>query len=154
MNVRELGDILEQLRKIHAAGGAKAQEADFLRIIKLLEGHGDEQVADFVRATKELLASKDGKGGSATAEQLSVEGYVEALRAAGTDRNAFEFILGRLSGDRAMRKAEVTEIAKQYCGYSMSYKTRQKALDEISAKFNGDARFTARMAILDKITPW
>ena len=83
-----------------------------------------------------------------------VNEHVERLKTAKIDRDAFERAYDLLGSDKKVRKIEAEEIAKRYSGYSMNYKTKKKALEEIRAKFTELASHESRMSIIDKITPW
>lgn len=154
MEVRELCEILEQLRIMHDSEGAKTQARDFQKVLDILDGHEDETVVEFVQNTRQLLAAPTPSRKKNQVDEVNVRRYIESLKNTGSDRPAFEAAFNSLKNDSKMRKAELVEVARGYTGYEMSYKTRKHALDDIRAKFTEIARQEARSSIIDKITPW
>lgn len=153
MDIGQLRVVLKQIQDIYAAGGAKSQVNDFHTVIRLLEGHDHESVDQFVKSTEQTLKSPTKLTKSKT-NKATVKQHVNSLKAAKTDRESFEQAFSLLLTDRKVRKIEALEITKQYTGYSMNFKTKKKALDEIRAKFIELASHETRMSIIDKITPW
>ena len=154
MEVKDLCGILEHLRIMHDAEGAKAQAKDFQKVLGILEGHEDQSIAEFVENMQQLLAKPASSKKAPVLDEVAVKRYVDRLKATGINRDQFEVVYKELHADKHMKKAEVVAVTHGYTGYKMTYGTKKSALDEIRSKFTERARQEARSSIIDKITPW
>jgi hypothetical protein len=120
MQVRELLAILEQLKKLYAAGGAKTAEKDIAKIAAGLEPFTNQPIEEFVEKLR-----------SATA--------------AGTDEAAFAAAFAAVSGDKSVKVPEADAIAGQFTRQQGSFKTKKAALTAIKRAHLERARFENKL---------
>lgn len=72
-----------------------------------------------------------------TTNNVTVLSYVQRLRAAGTDKSAFDRVFDELRGDKMVRKAEADAIAHAYTGGRAEWPTKRKAFEAIAKWFRG-----------------
>jgi hypothetical protein len=144
MSIRELRAILDQLRRLYGAGGAKNAEKDLRVVSAVMEGHEDRSVKEFVAETQERLATGI-KRPPPKPPSVDVEKYVRELVEAGSNKAAFYPIFDQLKEDTDIKIAEADIIARQYTGYKARYKKKQTAFEDIEKVFIERARFESKM---------
>jgi len=147
MKIRELRTVLDQLRRLYGAGGAKSAEGDLKAAYNALEPHETKSVEEFVAETQEKLA---GKGRIQPQPPAPVgddyaEQYVRQLLDAGTDKAAFYAIFRQIKSDARVKLPDADAIARQYTGYKARYKKKPVAFEDIEKVFIERARFENKM---------
>src|SRR5437879_3480345 len=107
MQIKELIKILEQLRKLYAAGGAKPAERDLAKFIQCLSPHHGQQLEAFIAhlgATSLPKATKQ-KAVKAADEDI-VAAHLGRLTQAGTNRIVFDQAYAALSQDKGVKVSE------------------------------------------------
>jgi hypothetical protein len=147
MEIKELLIVLEQLRRLYAAGGATPAERDLAKVIAVLAPHASDQIQAFF-ANLDIVEQQSGGEKAASARTLNqalVEDYATRLAAAGTDQNVFDQTFALLSGDGAVRLSEADAIARQFTRQQSAYKTKKAALTAIKQTFVERARFENKL---------
>jgi hypothetical protein len=80
-----------------------------------------------------------------------VDVYVNRLKAAGSQKQAFDKVVADLQADKEARKVERLSIAKRYVGARLSAKANP--LTEIKRRFVEQARFDRTLEIASQGTP-
>lgn len=155
MKVGELRLILDQLRQLYASAGASGPGKDLKALIDVLDLRAGESVDTFVadiklrlRAGPSKKAQRSGKAGGTAAplNEGAIGSYVAQLNAAGTDRQVFDAVFAKMTADKALRLAELTEIAHRYSGGVAKHKSVASAHDGISKAFVRQARFINKLS--------
>lgn len=148
MKIRELRTVLDQLRRLYGAGGAKSAEKDLKAAYTALEPHDTKSVQEFVAGAQEKLASKGRTPPQppATADDGDyAEQYVQHLLDAGTDKAAFYAVFRQIKSDARVKLTDADVIARQYTGYKAKYKKKPAAFEDIEKVFIERARFENKM---------
>ena len=143
MKVLELRSVLEQLRRLYAAGGAKGADKDLATLSKALEGQDEKSVKELVADARQLIDRPPTKSGGRKGKvnEGAIETYAQRLREAGTNKDEFYKVFAQLKMSEDVGVAEVDVIARRFTGYKAKYKKRQTALDDIEKVFIERARF-------------
>ena|SRR5215475_3597791 len=143
MKVLELRSVLEQLRRLYAAGGAKGADKDLASLSKALEGHDKKSVNELVADARRQIDKSPTKSGGrkGNINEDAIETYARRLRDAGTDKDEFYQVFSQLTVSVDVGLAEVDVIARHFTGYKAKYRKRQTALDDIEKVFIERARF-------------
>lgn len=156
MNVKELQDALRTLETAFEGAGAAKQARELGNLILALDGHADKSIEAFAEEATAKLNPKP----LVAVEAATVDVHAERLLAAGTDRQRFDEAFSALKSDKAVKIAEVTEIARRYrnqpTGATHPYKfdSKTKALDFIFATYMSRADAENRLNIIDQMTRW
>jgi hypothetical protein len=146
MQVRELLAILEQLKKLYAAGGAKTAEKDIAKIAAGLEPFTNQPIEEFVEKLRSATAPAPKKRAqTAPPDNTVVTRHVGALTAAGTDEAAFAAAFAAVSGDKSVKVPEADAIAGQFTRQQGSFKTKKAALTAIKRAHLERARFENKL---------
>jgi hypothetical protein len=141
---------LRSMLEFCEAAGAKTAAKDIRALSDSLEAHAAESLNVFcAQADAWLVAPKPKARGKGAAKkgpnEAAIASYLESLRAAGTDRPAFEAALARLKADKSMKSAEVAEIARRYANTVTKYKSMAAAHADIASAFTQQARFAHKV---------
>jgi hypothetical protein len=136
VNVKSLREAIRAVADCLKALGTKPRSQTLQAVDHLLEGHDDESLDEFLAGLQHR--PKEPKlPCSSTANKATVLSYVQRLRAAGTDKTAFERVFDQLTRDKAVRKAEADAIAHAYTGGRAEWPTKRMALEAIARWFSG-----------------
>ena len=137
------------------AAGAKPAAKDIKALSDSLEAHAAESLNVFCAQADAWLAAPKpkgrGKGGAKSGaakkslNEAAIASYLESLRAAGTDRTAFEAALAKLKADKSLKSAEVAEVARRYANTVTKYKSMAAAHADIASAFTQQARFAHKV---------
>lgn len=146
-DVRLMRESLEKVARVLETAGKKTQTKAVQSVIELLAGHDTESIPTFLKTLQEQLERKPEKkaGLPKDLRTETIELHVRQLRAAGSDKSAFETLFARLSKDKAVRKAEADAIAQAYVGRRGRWPKKQDAIAAIRAHFDGHAHDDAKM---------
>src|SRR5262245_46118830 len=126
MNIRDLRTVLDQLRRLYEAGGAKSAEKDLKAASSALEPHETKSIKEFVSDAEQKLAGK-GPSPRRPPAKVDADQYLRQLLDAGTDKSAFYAVFEEVKNDGRIRLAEADAIARQYTGYKAKYKKKHAA---------------------------
>jgi len=150
MATRELLAILEQLRRLYAAGGAKTAEKDLAKIVECLTPHVNEPLEAFaakLRSASASLGPAEQKELPA-ADEAIVDQCVNRLTEAGTDQDTFEQAFALVSKDARIRLKEADAIARKFTRQQTAFKTKKAALLAIKQTFVERARFENKLKVV------
>ena len=156
VRIADLNLILDHLRQLCLAAGAKTPANDLKTLGDALRPHANVQVSQFVSAVRDGLAkqtaskAKSRTKGSAPRKSdppdaAVIATQVDRLRASGTDNISFENALESLKAQKSLTLSEVAEIARQYADTVTKYKSKAAALGDISKAFVRQARFENKL---------
>jgi hypothetical protein len=148
VNIGELRLILDRLRELYIAAGAKGPATDLKAFSDALEPHAERSVDEFCTNVREKLHQAGQKPKVRKKTPLNEEGighHVTQLRGAGTDRQAFDAAFDRLKADQIVKASDVAEIARRYADSVTKYKSTDAALSAISKAFVRQARFENKL---------
>lgn len=155
MDMRELVSVLDHLRRLYAAGEAKAAK-DLETLIECLARHESETIDDYlanleaaVSAPRKGKAAATGSGrkSKATSEpnETLVGDYVKQLTELGTNEDMFARVFAALSAHPAIKLREADAIARQFTRHHIGFKTKKAALKAIQQTFVERARFQNKL---------
>jgi hypothetical protein len=147
---------LRSMLEFCEAAGAKIAAKDIRALSDSLEAHATESLTIFCAQADAWLAAPKPKGRdkgrgkgaakkSAAPNEAAIFSYLESLRAAGTDRAAFEAALAGLKADKSVKSPEVAEIARRYANTVTKYKSMAAAHADIASAFTQQARFANKV---------
>ena len=157
-----------QLKTADGAFGltsANAKEAaqDVQRLIDLMNDSDSVNVKAFIEAAKSGISAagniskpsvKVPSPTDAIRTEL-VQYYVELLKSASEDDNAFDHAVAELAAKTKVRTVEMHEIAKVYLGYEIGKsKGRKGALQDIIDRQALDARQKAKASVQEGSKSW
>jgi hypothetical protein len=155
MNVRELLAVLDQLRQLYAATGAKTADKNIAKVIELLAPHDGKPVeilmADMRSAAESAQAKSAAKAAITSApaltaaDELIIDQYVRRLTEAGTDPGGFDETFVALTEDTGVKLKEADAIARKYTRHHAPFKTKKAALTAIKQAFVERARFENKL---------
>src|SRR5690606_2073508 len=85
VNINEIRRVLKQLEELYAAAGAAGAAKDLKSVVRMLDGHGDKSIEEFVAETKALLSGATEQKTSAEPKLDVVSSHSERLLSAGED---------------------------------------------------------------------
>ena len=135
MNVKSLREAIRTIADFLDASGAGPRGKSLHAVYVLLEGHDDESLEEFLAGLRQR--SKEAKPRVSAANDATVASYVQRLRAAGTDKSAFDQVFDELIKDKMVRKVEADAIAHAYTGGRQEWPTKRMALAAIATWFRG-----------------
>jgi hypothetical protein len=155
-DVKFIRQSLEKVAGILEAAGKKTQTKAVQSVIALLDGHDDDPVPTFLEVLQQQLTQKPEKKVTPTKELRTetIEQYVRLLKAAGTDKSAFDSAFARLSKDKAVRKGEADAIAHAYTRGRTKWPKKQDAIDAIKVHFDEQAYDETKMNQVDQANRW
>ena len=146
MNVGAFRHAICELADILAASGAANKSQSLRAVAKLLDGHDEEAIEDYLaKLRRQLCDSKPRRTQSSEINALAVAQYVRRLKDAGLDRTAFDAVVAELRQDEAVRKAEADAIAHGYTAGRQQWPTKREALAAIETCFGARAFDAAKM---------
>lgn len=155
MQVKELRAVLEELRGILAAANAKSQSKDIATFLALFDGADEAPVDQFLRDLEQRLEVPEAVQTVPVKlpDRAVVVRHVTALRAADTDKGAFDAAFAQLKRDADIDKAEAEAIAFEYIGYAdgrRAWPSKKSAMQAIEDWFKRLAYDAVRAVQLDK----
>lgn len=162
MKVGELQEVVDRIRAVCALGGSKLNERGLAEFAELLQGRADQDVEDFI-ADLEMALKGSRRTTLRKADEAVVERHVQALEAAGIDREAFEQALSALQADRDVQDAEADMIFKRYhsgahwrddYGERPRWHRRADALKALAKSFQERLTRAQKLETVGRSTPW
>lgn len=135
MNVKSLREAIQTIADFLEASGAAPRGKSLHAVNDLLKGHDDESLEEFLAGLRHRSKESKIRAASAVANDVIVASYVQQLRAAGTDKGAFDQVFGELIKDKMVCKAEADAIAHAYTGGRPEWPTKRMALAAIATWF-------------------
>lgn len=160
MNIKELERVLERLERMYAAAGASGPAKDLKSVMRILEGHGEKSVEDFVAETRALLDSAAGDDGDKRVSGDLVDEHARRLLAAATDQPQFEAALAALDQDGRIGKLEWFAIANRYLNeptngtHVYRFKSVKEARSAIRDAFVERFEAGSKQGIIKRLTRW
>lgn len=147
MEISELLTVLDQIKKLFAAGGAKTAEKDIAKVIKLLAPHNSKMIEAFVTEFRSATAPGGSKKTKLVAalNKTIVDQHVRHLTDAATDQGAFNQALAALTKDSSVKLKEADAIARAFTRQQSAFKTKKAALTAIKQAFVERARFENKL---------
>ena len=155
MDMRELVSVLDHLRRLYAAGEAKAAK-DFATLIECLARHEGETIDGYLAKLEAIATAprkrkavgtgsvRKPKAVSESNETL-VADYVKQLTESGTNEDMFARVFAALSAHPAIKVREADAIARQFTRQHFGFKTKKAALKAIQQTFVERARFQNKL---------
>jgi hypothetical protein len=137
VNVKSLREAIRTITDFLEASGAGPRGKSLHAVTDLLEGHDDESLEEFLAELRDRSKESKTRACSAGMNDGTVASYVQRLRAAGTDRSAFDQVFAELTKDKMVRKAEADAIAHAYTGGRPEWPTKRMALAAMTTWFRG-----------------
>jgi hypothetical protein len=137
VNVKSLREAIRTIADFLESSGAGPRGKSLHAVNDLLEGHDDESLEEFLAGLRHRSKKSQARACSSVANDVTVASYVQRLRAAGTDKSAFEQVFGELTRDKMVRKAEADAIAHAYTGGRTAWPSKRMALAAIATWFRG-----------------
>jgi hypothetical protein len=160
VNVKELQGVLERLENMYTAAGATGPAKDLKSVGRMLEGHGDKSIEEFVAETRALLASDAPDRGDSRPRDEVVDRHARRLLAAGTDQAEFEKALSALDKDEGAGKADWFAIANRYLNeptrgtHTYRFRSAKEARSAIRDAFVERFEAGGKQGIIKKLTRW
>ena len=161
MNVKELQEALRLVEQMYAAGGAQKQASEVHGLVSALDPHGGKSVEDFVREMGALLDSKPAAKRSVIGFDEAIVGrHTAALLDAATDRSKFDAAFSAVKADKAVKIAEMGEIANRFkntpsgASHRYSHASKTAAADFIFDTYIERAQFESKMSAIERMTRW
>jgi len=146
VNVGSFRQAICELADILAASGAGNKSQNLRAVAKLLEGHDEEAVEEYLaKLRRQLCESKPRRTQSSEINADAVAQYVRRLQDAGSGKAEFDAILADLRKDETVRKAEADAIAHGYTAGRRQWPTKHEALAAIETCFGARAFDAAKM---------
>lgn len=153
MRVGELQTILSNIYELFASAGAKTAAKELQIFCNALEPYADVPLAKACADIKHHLvqpATKTARRGKTTGtsgapDENVILRHITELRAAGTDAQAFSLAFKTLKASKAVKSAELSEIARQFSLGAIRYKTKAAAYADIERAFVRQARFENKL---------
>jgi hypothetical protein len=147
MEISELLTVLDQIKKLFAAGGAKTAEKDIAKVIKLLAPHNSKMIETFVTEFRSATAAGGSKKGKLVTpiDEAVVGQYLHRLTDVSTDQRAFDQALAALTKDSGVKLKEADAIARAFTRQQSAFKTKKAALTAIKQAFVERARFENKL---------
>jgi hypothetical protein len=137
VNVKSLREAIRTIADFLECSGAGPRGKSLHAVDDLLEGHDDESLEEFLAGLRHRSKESQARAFSLVANDVTVASYVQRLRAAGTDKSAFDQVFDELTKDKMVRKAEADAIAHAYTGGRTGWPTKRMALAAIVTWFRG-----------------
>jgi hypothetical protein len=137
VNVKSLREAVQTIADFLEASGPGPRGTSLHAIIDLLEGHDEELLEKFLAGLRDRSKEPKTRACSPDVNDVTVVSYVQRLRAAGTDKSAFDEVFGELTKDKMVRKAEADAIAHAYTGGRPEWATKRNAFAAIATWFRG-----------------
>jgi hypothetical protein len=137
VNVKSLREAIRTIVDFLEASGAGPRGKSLEAVNDLLEGHDGESLEGFLAGLRDRSKESKARACSSVGNDETVASYVQRLRAAGTDKNAFDQVFAELTKDKMVRKAEADAIAQAYTGGRPEWPTKRMALAAIATWFRG-----------------
>lgn len=78
--------------------------------------------------------------------------WLVELKAAGTNRAAFDSALDQMNADKAIDIDALNRIAEEYTGASRKSRSRKETLERIRDQFEADAQYASKVDAIDRMT--
>lgn len=133
MKVQEMREALTQLGSLLTSMKAKSAADDVAALCDLLAEYDEETVQGFVKGIRKRLEEKPApaKKAKAPLDQIRVLDYARQIADGLQGQGNLEAALAQLSADKGMRLAEIKALSEQAMGFSLTEKSRPKALAEL-----------------------
>jgi hypothetical protein len=161
--IRHFLDSIAKFQMLLASANAKEAAQDVQRLIDLINDSDSVSVRAFVEAAK-IGISTPGNVSKPSVKAPSpidairtelVQHYVNLLKSANEDDNAFDHAVAELAAKTKVRTVEMHEIAKIYLGYEIGKsKGRKGALQDIIDRQALDARQKAKASVQEGSKSW
>ncbi len=122
MRADQLKASIKEIRDIFSAAGSAAAEADFERLEKYIDLHGNRDLDD-------LLSEISAKLDPALYKKQAVSRYVDKLKSAGFDESKFKAALQSIKEDKTMDKNDTLQIAKFFGVIRISGRSKPSYLE-------------------------
>lgn len=149
MQAGQLREVLEEVRRLFATGGAAAVERDLGRLAELLEGHETKELEAYLAELARHVDAVVAKPADKTALD-----YASRFEQAGLDEARFKSLVRSMRDDPKVSKEVALAVAKSVGVIRLNTKSRASAIESIEKHlywllYNRDADSMAKRA-----TPW
>lgn len=133
MKVQELREALTHMGSMLVSLRAKGAADDMAVLCEFLSEHDEETVQAFVKGIRKRLEDKPppAKKAKAPLNQARVEDYARQIAEGLHGQTNLEAVLAQLAADKSMRLAELKALSDVALGFSLSEKSKPKALAEL-----------------------
>jgi hypothetical protein len=165
MDVRQLRQTLEALVEVYREGGAAKTANQISDLVAVLEPHEGKTITALTdelkrAASTDPIVDSPVRRSTKDADLALAEPHATALLSAGTDTEQFDRAMANMKADKAVRIAEVAEIANRYKNaplggvYRYTFDSRKKAEDFIVDTFTARAQAESKFTVIDRMTKW
>jgi ribosomal protein L12E/L44/L45/RPP1/RPP2 len=166
MTIKTVRDAIRDIAAILVAAGVKTQSKDLASLDAALEGSDHKSVSEFFAELQQRLAQSKAasrrspetadksqtskRSTSATADQSTVDGYLQRLQAAANDEADFHVVFSELKKSKAVRKPEADAIAAAYTNGRTKWPSKAAAFGAIDGAFRERAYQAVKLQQVDK----
>lgn len=160
MNIKEIQRVIEQLEELYAAAGAVGPAKDLKSVSRMLDGHGDKSIEDFVFETKALLAGENPRRREIEVDTDAVEIHSKNLLSAANDPVRFDASFAEIESDARIGRLEWAAIANRFLNaptngnYTYKFKSIKDARRAIRDAFIERFEADCKQGIIKRLTQW
>ncbi len=156
MKVKELRDVLSDLKSIYEDAGARSAALEVVNLVNLLDGHDEEPIEDFMADIRALIVGTrfSARSRSAPLDEVAIDLYLTRLQQAGRNRSEFARVLSDIRLDPKVRSHEANAILLRYIVGHEAKRSKSAAIEAIEQRFDGRRLEENRLRSSESALTW